>query len=315
MGHGFDLKHAGHDRVPREVALEKGLVDGDIFDPGALVVSFEVDDAVDHEEGVAVRKDLHQLVDVEDGFAAWNLDGWNHGAHPGVFALEDGGHLGVWVVARFDADDVAHDAFTAEHEVADDVERLVAGEFIVEAHRFFTENLFSSDDHGVFQAASFDQAFVEQRFDIFVINEGSGWSDFLFVELGGDFAGEKLGEAAVGADIGDRNPELFIGDDGDKGAIFGFHVDGLPDFVNFSWFVLGLDAGFFDELDVGTGGTVADGRLVGVHFNDGVVNAHTAECREDMLDGVHFDRAFCQSGRPFDGLHLVHVCLDKWLVG
>jgi hypothetical protein len=37
--------------------------------PGALCFAFEADDAVHHEEGIAVRQDLHHLVDAQHGLA------------------------------------------------------------------------------------------------------------------------------------------------------------------------------------------------------------------------------------------------------
>lgn len=55
LRHGLQLEHAGHDRMAGEVFLEEWLVDGDVFDPGALGFTVEADDAIHQEERIAVR--------------------------------------------------------------------------------------------------------------------------------------------------------------------------------------------------------------------------------------------------------------------
>ena len=92
-------------------------------------------------------------------------------------------------------------------------------------------------------------------------------------------------------------------------------MDGLADFPGFARGVLGNDAGFFDEFDEGFRGAVADGGFVGVHLDDGIVDAESAEGGEDVLDGVNLDGAFGESGGAFDGLDFVDVGIDEGLVG
>jgi len=314
LGHGLELEDAGHDGVAGEVAGEEGLVDGDVFDAGAFGVAFEIDNAIDEEERVAVGEDFEDVVDIEDAFALWNGDGRDHGPHARVFGLEGGGHFGVGAVAGFDGDDVAEDAFAGEDEVADEVEGFVACEFVREAQGFLGHDFVAADDDGAFEGSALDEAFFEERFDVFVVDEGACGADFLFVGGGCDFGGEVLGEAPVGADVGDGDAEGFAGDDGDEGAIAGFLVDGFADFPDLARGGLGDDAGFFDEFDEGARGAVTDGGLVGVHFDEGVVDAHASECGEDVFDGVHLDGAFGEGGGALDGLHFVGVCGDERLV-
>lgn len=122
-------------------------------------------------------------------------------------------------------------------------------------------------------------------------------------------------EAAVFADVGNGDAELFVGDDGDEGAIAGFEVDGLADFPDFAWDALFLKAGFFDELDVGAGGSIADGGLVGVHFDEGIVHSEADEGGEDVFDGVDADGAFGEGGGAFDGLDFGDAGIDEGFVG
>lgn len=92
-------------------------------------------------------------------------------------------------------------------------------------------------------------------------------------------------------------------------------MDGLADFPDFTGDALFFEAGFFDELDVGTGGAVADGGLVGVHFDEGIVHAEADEGREDVLDGVDTHGAFGEGGGAFDGLDFRDAGVDEGLVG
>ena len=61
LGQGLDHQDAGHDRAPREVAGELRLVGADLLDPDRAPPRLELDDAIDEEERVAVRKDPHDV--------------------------------------------------------------------------------------------------------------------------------------------------------------------------------------------------------------------------------------------------------------
>jgi hypothetical protein len=47
------------------VALEKRLVDGDILDGDQAFSRLELDNAIDQQEGVAMRQEFQDLLDVE----------------------------------------------------------------------------------------------------------------------------------------------------------------------------------------------------------------------------------------------------------
>ena len=64
LGDGFDHEDAGHDGVVGEVALEVGLVDGDVFDGDDALLALHLDDAVDEEEGIAMGQEGHDVEDV-----------------------------------------------------------------------------------------------------------------------------------------------------------------------------------------------------------------------------------------------------------
>jgi hypothetical protein len=54
----------GHDRRAGEVSLKKGLADADVLDPDGTLVGIHLDDAVDHQERVAMRDHLHDPDDI-----------------------------------------------------------------------------------------------------------------------------------------------------------------------------------------------------------------------------------------------------------
>ena len=70
LGHRLDDQDAGHNRRAGKMALEKLLVDADVFDPLDSRVSFDLNDLVHQEEGVPVRQNLGDLPDVQKGVGA-----------------------------------------------------------------------------------------------------------------------------------------------------------------------------------------------------------------------------------------------------
>ena len=55
LRHCFDLHHAGHHGMTREMPLEKWFIDCDSFHAHTFCLGFEADNAIDHQEGKTVR--------------------------------------------------------------------------------------------------------------------------------------------------------------------------------------------------------------------------------------------------------------------
>ena len=183
MCHRFQLQDSRHDGVSGEVSLEEFLVHGEILDRGAFHLGRETGDAIDEEEGVAVGEDFEDVLDIENRFGFGKFDRRNHRAHRGVVFLESLSGFGIWTVAGFDGDDVSVEFFPGKHKIADEVEGLVSRKFVVESHRLLGHDFVAPDDDGIFERASFDEAFVQKWFDVLVEGKGSGWSDLFFVDL------------------------------------------------------------------------------------------------------------------------------------
>src|SRR5262249_17023072 len=64
MRHALDQKHARHDRVIGKMTEEMRLVEGDIFDSDTVIFAADVDDPVDHDKRIAVRKEPQDLADI-----------------------------------------------------------------------------------------------------------------------------------------------------------------------------------------------------------------------------------------------------------
>ena len=72
---------------------------------------------------------------------------------------------------------------TGKHEVTNEIQGLVACEFIVKSHGFFGHNFLATNDDGIFERTTLDQAFIQERFDVFVEGKRARWSDLFLVSL------------------------------------------------------------------------------------------------------------------------------------
>ncbi len=78
--------------------------------------------------------------------------------------------------------------------------------------------------------------------------------------------------------------------------------------------ILRLDASPLKELHIGLSAAVADGRLVGVHLHDGVVDTECPECGEDMLDSMNFDVALANRCRALDSANIFNRGVNGRLI-
>ena len=129
LGHGFDDEDAGHDGRAGVVALEEGLVDGDVLDAHGASVAVHLDDAIDEQHGVAMGHEADDAADIHEGFgkceglAALGLE------HAGEFS-DEGVVEGVPGLA---GDDFALEGAAEKVEIADEVEDFVADALVGEA--------------------------------------------------------------------------------------------------------------------------------------------------------------------------------------
>src|SRR5205823_14025562 len=108
LPHGFNLTHARHPRMARKMPLEKRLVDGYRFDADAFGSAFvEADDPVDHQKGITMRQNPHDLFTVESA-VAFRHDPWHRQrVSARLFFRDRAGQFGIRSMPRFHRDEMA----------------------------------------------------------------------------------------------------------------------------------------------------------------------------------------------------------------
>jgi hypothetical protein len=61
LGHGFRQQHARHNRLAREVALEKQFVERRVLNADSVFHRFQLDDAVYEQHRIAMRQNFHNI--------------------------------------------------------------------------------------------------------------------------------------------------------------------------------------------------------------------------------------------------------------
>ena len=289
---------------------EEGFVHRDVLDTGH-VRRVAVEDAVDQQERRTVGQHVADVVDVvERRLAAVVLEtGFFAGPADGVLELLH--ELGVGEMPGAGGPDAAFDADAQQCEVAQQVEQLVARQFVVAAQFEVVEvarldldvglvedlfqvfqlvgrdRVFDHDD-GVVQVAALDEVHFDERLQFVQEDERAAGRDFLGVVVtrveGGVLVADDL-RVVVHVH---RDRKLVVGIEDDGHALLGDRVDHLfGHVVEFAFGVLVGDARFGDGLGIGAGRTVHDGGLGGVDVDHGVVHAQRPERRHDVFDGAY----------------------------
>ena len=315
LRYGFHLEHARHDGVTGEMALEERFVDRDGFLADRLELAVEFQDAVDEQERVAVRQDLHDLVDIETGFARGDVL-HRHLLRDVVTVLlvNGAGQFDVERVSGLGRDDAGLQPGRKQREIADDIEDLVTDELVLIPERFAGENGVATDDDGVLEAATLDETLLHERFHFLVEYEGAGLGDFLGVVAFVEVPVEVLRVLAGVVRVRTVHFEIVARPGGDKRAVLALDMNGLADVVGENGNVLFDATGLFERFHVDRRAAVADGGFVGVEFDHGVVDAETAQGGEQMFDRVDLHAALAEGGGAFDLFDVVNVGRDSRFV-
>ena len=156
LGHGLDDQDARHDGPSRPVSLEERLVDAHVLDRHQRLAALDLEHAVDHREGIAVRNDLHDALDINGPVLAQG-QGRRPRAVLSLQALEEFPHQrGVGVVARPVGHDEAVQVHPQQCQVADHVEHLVPGALVGESERVAHDAVRAEDQDVGLGGASAD---------------------------------------------------------------------------------------------------------------------------------------------------------------
>ena len=160
LSHRFHDEHPGHDRMAREMPLEKGFVVRHVLDAHDMLPRDQVDDAVHEQKRIPVRQNfldgLH--VEQESFFRRARL------VLAGDFLLlvylaNFLDQLHMRRMARPARHHVSLDRYAEERQVPDEVEGLVADRFVVEPEPRSPENPVRAQDHFLFQPALVREGF------------------------------------------------------------------------------------------------------------------------------------------------------------
>src|SRR6516165_3024389 len=77
---------------------------------------------------------------------------------------------------------------------------------------------------------------------------------------------------------------------------------------------LRLQATLLDQLHIRQRAAISDRRLVRVHFHDCVIDTHSVERGEDMLDRVNLDVPFSDSSSAFDEFQILYFRVNRGFV-
>jgi hypothetical protein len=217
---------------------------------------------------------------------------------------------GVAGLAGFDA---AEERKADEGEVADEVEGLVAAEFVGIAEGTVHDAVLGEDD-GVIEGAAADEAHGAERLDIGFEAEGAGAGEKLAERIGiyEQFnlllADQRMGKIDVAADA-----EFVGGINGDAAAVFD-DFDGLEDAEIASFAAKAAEAGSIEELEERLGGTVEDGNFDVVEVDKDVVDAVGIGSGKKVLGGGEEDALLHEAGGIADASDIVAVGFDREVV-
>ena len=139
------------------------------------------------------------------GAKVWARDGLAH------LRVDEPHQFAIGRVARFHRDEMAVQRPAQQRKVADDIEHLVPDKFLRITQRLGRQHGVVADDHGVFQAAAFDQAVLDQVLDLLVKTKRARVRQFLLPGLGREFDAVKLREAALLVRAGAGDLEAVVG--------------------------------------------------------------------------------------------------------
>src|SRR4030095_4939386 len=130
LRHRFYLHYSRHDWMTGEMPLKKRLVNRDGFYGRNFFFALQGDEPVNHQERVAVRKDLHHFASIQTGIAYWDRTRCAHRASPRLLASERARQFRIRSMSGLHRHHVTADTPTDEREIADNIEDFVPYEFV-----------------------------------------------------------------------------------------------------------------------------------------------------------------------------------------
>jgi len=216
-------------------------------------------------------------------------------------------------VASFAGFDTAEEWEAHEGEVADEIEGLVAAEFVGVAEGAVHDAVFREND-GIIERAAADKTHGAERLDIGFETEGASAGENLAEGVGVDehfdllLADEGMGKIDVTTDA-----EFVGGIDADAAAVFD-DFNGSEDTEVAAFPAQAAEAGLIEELEERLRGTVEDGDFDVVEVNKDVVDAVRICGGEKVLGGGEENALLHEAGGVADASDIVTVGFNRKIV-
>ena len=320
--------------------LKKMLVGGNALHPDNPLAGFELDDAVDQQEGIAVGQDTLDSVDIEHHPLATDILVFAGDLLVLVILAQPLGKFDIALMTRAGGEDLAFDRGTGQVEVAQQIKQLVPGRLIAEAQLAVVEDaiipdkhlavnlqrLFDlilvdllqrlvADHHRIIQAAAFDQSLGQQHLHLMEKAEGARRgeiADKFFLQR--EQAGMLAAQRRVLVIDHHRDAEIVQRQGHDVGAalvvIIGQGI-GNHDVILESFLL--NDPRFQQRLHIGHGAAVTDRRFPGGQLDQEIVDLQPGHRRQHMLHGIDGASFLVQIGaaQAVDRIilhHIIHQC-------
>lgn len=216
-------------------------------------------------------------------------------------------------VSRFVRDDQSFERAAQQGQIADEIERFVAAEFVGEA-QFTLHQSVGREDDGVFERAAANQSHGAKFFDFMRESKSSRRGEFAAkgFTADGDFgfllADELMGKIDKAADA------KFVGRiNADAAASFG-DFERLDNFQIFAALAQAANAGPFEHAHEWLGRAVEDGKFQGVNFDVDVIDSAGVEGREQVFCSGEKHAVFHKAGGIADAGNVAAVGFDFEIV-
>jgi hypothetical protein len=209
--------------------------------------------------------------------------------------------------------DASKEGQADQSQVADEVEGFVATEFVRVAERTVHDPVFGEDD-GVIQGAAADKAHGAKRLDIGFEAEGARTRENLSKRFGIHehfdllLADERVGKIHVAADT-----EFVCGIDANAAAVFD-NFDRFEDAKVTALATKTAESSLIQELEERLCGTVKDGNLDVIQFDEDVVDAVGVGGGEKVFGGGEQNALLHKAGGVADAGDIVAVSFDGEIV-
>jgi len=210
-------------------------------------------------------------------------------------------------------DDEAAKRVADQGEIADEIERFVAAEFVGEAKGAVDDGVVG-EDQSVFVGTAADEAHFAHAFEIALEAEGAGGSQQMAEGVAIDVQVHVLAADGGMREInGAADAELPGWINADTAAGVG-DFEGLENAQVAAAAAKGANAGAAEHFDEGLRGAVEDGDFNGVEVHEAVVHAAGVKRGEQVLGGGDEHAFLHEAGGVADASDVADVGLDGEIV-